>query len=197
MTSKDFVPTGRAGRLWLTHRIAVAERGANHLERKLRILSSQIVRCQLVADLHREEWVARSQAADTWAVRASLVAGHDSLTDRSASLDVRVTFTTTIGVRHPVSAEITSHGGLDTVVGSVAVVRARDAFAAAVAAAVELAISEATCAALNAAQSETRRRARLLRRRWLPRLQRELRMLDLALEQAEQEDHARLRLALK
>jgi vacuolar-type H+-ATPase subunit D/Vma8 len=60
-------------------------------------------------------------------------------------------------------------------------------------AAMDAAVADAACAALEEALLATRRRARILRRRWVPRLRAHLHTLDLALEQAEQEDQTRLR----
>jgi len=47
--------------------------------------------------------------------------------------------------------------------------------------------------ALDTSLRATRARARILRRHWIPRLRNRLHDLEFALEQAEQEDHARLR----
>ena len=41
MSTVRRVPPGRAGRLWLQHRLAVAQRGADLLDQKLRILRSE------------------------------------------------------------------------------------------------------------------------------------------------------------
>ena len=56
MATSSRAPAGRAGRLWLTHRIDVAERAADQLERKIHVLSLEIARQQEVADAARLAW---------------------------------------------------------------------------------------------------------------------------------------------
>ena len=106
-----------------------------------------------------------------------------------------MTWTTTMGVRHPGGATIESSASPDVAM-SAAVLEARRAFATALRASVEVAAAQSALATLAAALLTTRRRARVLRRHWLPRLQAQLHTLEIALEQAEQEDQARLRPAM-
>lgn len=194
MATSSRAPSGRAGRLWLTHRIDVAERAADQLERKIHILSMEITRQRAIADAARHNWIEACADARRWAVRAALIAGQECLRDSaSPAVAVTLSWTNTIGVRHPVSATVQPPTRPDVVVVTAALAPAREAFAAAVRAGAQLAIADATCQALDDARTQTRRRARLLRRRWLPVLERDLHDLELALEQGEQEDHARLR----
>lgn len=194
MATNSRAPSGRAGRLWLTHRIDVAERAADQLERKIHVLSMEIARQRAIADAARLTWSDACANARTWAVRAALIAGQESLRN-NASTPVALTliWANTIGVRHPVSAVVERPIPSDQPVATAAMAPAAEAFAEAVRAGVLLAIADATCNALDDARAQTRRRARLLRRRWLPMLAADLQTLELALEQGEQEDHARLR----
>lgn len=194
MATSSRAPAGRAGRLWLTHRIDVAERAADQLERKIHVLSLEIARQQAVADAARLAWSDACANAHRWALRAALIAGQASVRNNAAPpVDVTLSWANTIGVRHPVSATVGRPNPPDEAVATAALAPAREAFAAALQAGVTLAISDATCNALDDARTQTRRRARLLRRRWLPVLEADLHTLELALEQGEQEDHARLR----
>lgn len=194
MATSSRAPSGRAGRLWLSHRIDVAGRAADQLERKIHILSVEIARQRALADEARQSWIRACAEARRWAVRVALIAGEESLRN-SASPPVAVTiaWTNTIGVRHPQSATVEPPKPPDQVVVTAALGPAREAFTAAVHAGVLLALADSTCQALDDARTQTRRRARLLRRRWLPVLEADLHTLELALEQGEQEDHARLR----
>lgn len=194
MPTSSRAPSGRAGRLWLTHRIDVAERAADQLERKIHILSMEIAQQRALSADARQAWERACAEARRWSVRTALIAGEESLrSNASPPAAVTLAWTNTIGVRHPVSATVEPPKPPDAVIVTAALAPAREAFTAALHAGVLLAIADATCAALDDARTQTRRRARLLRRRWLPVLEGDLRTLELALEQSEQEDHARLR----
>ncbi|HEX7107586.1 MAG TPA: V-type ATP synthase subunit D [Acidothermaceae bacterium] len=197
MAASDRTPSGRAGRLWLAHRVEVAERAADQLERKIHILSAELASQRAKADDARQQWLTATEHADRWAIRAALVAGQQVLLDDAARpVGLNLTWVNTVGVRHPSSAHLSQPARVDGIVGAAAIVAARAAFATAVRVGVDLAIADATCRALDDARTQARRRARLLRKRWLPLLQDRLRTLELTLEQAEQEDHARLRRAV-
>jgi len=197
MAASDRTPSGRAGRLWLAHRAEVAERAADQLERKIHVLSIELASQRAKADVARQRWLDACEQAHRWAMRAALVAGQQVLLgDASRPVELNLTWVNTVGVRHPSAARLSQPARAEELVGAAAIVPARAAFAAAVRVGVDLAIADATCRALDDARTQARRRARLLRRRWLPLLQDRLRTLELTLEQAEQEDHARLRRAV-
>ena len=189
-------PAGRAGRLWLRHRIAVADRGATELERKVQLVSTEVRRLRAQVDHCSAQWRTACAEADRWMLRAGFVGGIDSVRQaRTTPVEVAMTWTTTMGVRHPGGATIESSAPPDAGM-SAAVLEARRAFATALRASVDVAAAQSALATLEAALLTTRRRARVLRRHWLPRLQAQLHTLEIALEQAEQEDQARLRRAL-
>lgn len=50
------VPPGRSGRLWLTRRVQVARRGADLLDRKLRILQAELDGRRAAAAQTAAEW---------------------------------------------------------------------------------------------------------------------------------------------
>lgn len=194
MDTSDRTPAGRAGRLWLTHRIEVAERAADQLERKIHILSLEISRQRGLADAARLAWSKASDDAERWGRRVALIAGQQALRNGTATpVAVAFTWANTVGVQHPAAATVEQPTAPEGVVPTAAIVAARRAFADAVRAGVDLAVADASWRALDEARTHARRRARLLRRRWLPLMRSHLHSLDLSLEQAEQEDHARLR----
>ena len=193
MAASVRVPAGRAGRLWLRHRIAVADRGASELERKGQLVSTEVRRGKEQVDRSRALWQSACGEAERWLARAGFVGGIDSLRQAwTTPVEVDVRWTTTMGVRHPAGATI-EPAGIPDIAMSAAILQARLAFGAALRAAVDVATEESALATLEAALLTSRRRARVLRRHWLPRLQLELHDLELRLEQAEQEDQARLR----
>jgi vacuolar-type H+-ATPase subunit D/Vma8 len=186
-------PAGRAGRLWLRHRIAVAERGAGELERKVQLVSAEVRRRKAQVDHSREQWRSACKEAERWMLRAGFIGGIDSVRQaRTTPVEVAMTWTTTVGVRHPDGATIEPAASPDIGM-SAAILQARKASATALRASVDVATAQSALAALEAALLTTRRRARVLRRHWLPRLQSQLHGLEISLEQAEQEDQARLR----
>ena len=60
------VPPGRTGRLWLRERLAVAERAADVLEQKRRVLMSESIRLRSVAEETRGTWDDACRLAETW-----------------------------------------------------------------------------------------------------------------------------------
>lgn len=193
MAASVRTPAGRAGRLWLRHRIAVAERGAGELERKVQLVSAEVRRRKAQVDHSREQWRSACEEAERWMLRAGFVGGIDSVRQaRTTPVDVAMTWTTTMGVRHPDGATIEPSATPDIGM-SAALLQARQASATALRASVDVAAAQSALAALESALLTTRRRARVLRRHWLPRLQSQLHGLEISLEQAEQEDQARLR----
>ncbi|MDX2878459.1 V-type ATP synthase subunit D, partial [Streptomyces ipomoeae] len=97
-------PPGRAGRLRLRHSLDVAERGADLLEQKLRILRSEHQRL-----LHAEEAAARAwrdllSEAESWLLRGLLLSGEhalDSAAEGIGSAEITIHWTVSMGVRHP------------------------------------------------------------------------------------------------
>lgn len=198
MSNLTGVPPGRAGRNWVRRRLATAERGREQIDRKLRILLPEQQRLRIQASRQRADWVSACAEASTWLVRAALLGGQDGL--RSARTlqpaGVQLQWTTSMGLSYPSGAEVTqppSNGTLPS--GNAAITPAANAYRVALLAGVRTAAAEEAVRRLDAEIAVTRRRLRALDKRWLPRLRDELVRLDLALEQAEQEDTLRLRRA--
>ena len=84
------LPPGRAGRMWLARRLAVAERGADLLEHKLRILVAEEQSFALLAERTQAEWEAAVRELDRWMLRAALLSGERGLRLASDGADAEV-----------------------------------------------------------------------------------------------------------
>lgn len=198
MPSLSAIPPGRAGRSWLRRRLATAERGREQIDRKLRILFPEQQRLRAQLDRHRADWVSACADANRWLLRATLLGGQDGIRDAATlrPVEVEVGWTTAMGLRYP--GDVTLSPASDDVAlppVNAAIAPAADAFRTALRAGVRTAAAEEALRRLDAEIAVTRRRLRALDKRWIPRLRDELARLELALEQAEQEDTLRLRRA--
>ena len=191
-------PPGRAGRLWLRRRLATAERGADQLGRKLRVLIAEQERLQIHRLGREREWASAWTEATTWQLRAGIVGGQDALARAAARApaDVEVTWATAVGLRYPADARLAHPAGpAISPPGNAAIPAAQQAFDTALLAAARLAAADEAVRRLEAEVALTRRRVRALEKQWLPALQAALTTIERSLEQAEQEDGARLRRA--
>ena len=188
------VPPGRAGRLWLVQRLAVARRAADLLDRKLRVLTAELDRARATAGRTSQEWDTACREAQQALLRAVLLGGERviRLAGGGADAQVTISYTVTMGARHPAGARYTAAGpeGWD----GAAVAAARQAHRAALAAAVRHAAAAAALAVIEAETNATRRRLRAVRDRWIPGLSQALAHVEFALEETERDDAARLRI---
>ena len=196
-TARLAVPPGRAGRLWLERRLAVARRGADLLDRKLRILAAELDRLQAAAAATGQEWEQRCREAERALLRASLLGGQRSvrLAAGREFAEVRVSYTVTMGARHPDGTDCAVPGPATW--DGPALAAARQAHADALAAAVRHAAASAAVSVIEAETAATRYRLRAVRDRWIPRLQEALTQVEFVLEEQERADGARLRQALR
>lgn len=192
------VPPGRAGRLWLRGRLQVAERGLDLLDRKLRILRSEHDRLALLAQRTGHDWELACRQAETWLLRAALLGGQRAL--RLAAdgppATVTVAWRDTMGIRYP--AEATCEPTVEAAepaLGGLALHQARAAHREALAAGVRHAAATAALATLAEEIATTSQRLRAIQDRWIPRLRTALAEVELALDESEQSDAARLRRA--
>ena len=187
------VPPGRAGRLWLVQRLAVARRAADLLDRKLRVLTAELDRARATAGRTSQEWDTACREAQQALLRAVLLGGERAIRlAGGADAQVTISYTMTMGARHPAGARYTAAGpaGWD----GAAVAAARQAHRAALAAAVRHAAAAAALAVIEAETNATRRRLRAVRDRWIPGLSQALAHVEFALEETERDDAARLRI---
>jgi vacuolar-type H+-ATPase subunit D/Vma8 len=198
MTGARRTPPGRAGRLRLRHSLDVAERGADLLEQKLRILRSEHQRLLRAREAAERDWRDLLSEAESWLLRGLLLGGEQALDSAAAGIgaaEVTVHWTTSMGVRHPatVATSVPSRPPTAAAPTNTALVHAEAAYGRAVRAAAEYAAAHAAAELVGAEVISTRHRARALRRHWIPRLREALHQSDLALEQAEHEDSVRRR----
>jgi V/A-type H+-transporting ATPase subunit D len=192
--ARPAVPPGRAGRLWLVRRLAVARRAADLLDRKLRVLTAELERARATAERTGQEWDTACRAAQRAALRAVLLGGERAvrLADGGADAQVTISYTVTMGAHHPAGSQYTA--GEPEGWDGAAVAVARQAHRAALAAAVRHAAAAAAVTVLEEETRATRYRLRAVRDRWIPGLSQALAEVEFALEEMEREDAARLRI---
>ncbi|MET0765959.1 MAG: V-type ATP synthase subunit D [Blastococcus sp.] len=194
------LPPGRAGRIWLRRRLAVAQRGADLLDRKLRILRVEQQRYRLLTRRTAAAWTDAHREAETWLLRAALVGGERAIRHAAADgtdAEVAITWTATMGVIHPARAtcQIPERQITAPTPDNTALVHAVAAYATALRAAVEHAVAAAALRVVDAEVVATRRRVRAIDDRWIPRLTAAQRVLQFALDEQEHDDGVRLRWA--
>ncbi|MEU5100490.1 V-type ATP synthase subunit D [Streptomyces sp. NPDC020996] len=193
------VPPGRAGRMKLRRSLGAARRGADLLDQKLRILRARHQELSEAERVAREHWHRRLGEAESWLRRGLLLGGEEALDAlaRTRPAELEVSWTSTMGVRHPGRATCTVPGRQpgEPAPPNTALVHAESAYADAVRAAAEYAAARAAARAVGAEVLSTGRRVRALRRHWVPRLEAALARADAALEQSEHEDAVRRRWA--
>jgi V/A-type H+-transporting ATPase subunit D len=194
------VPPGRAGRQWLRHRLAVAERGVGLLEQKLRVLQTAQQGLRGAADSAERDWLARAEQAEVWGLRAGLSGGQRALRMAAARdpAEVHLPWVSVMGVRYPGEPGCdppASGPGDGRILGNAAVVHARTAYEVALLAAVRFAAAGAAVQVVAAELATTRQRQRALRKHWIPRLRAALLAVDLELEEQERAEAVRRRWA--
>jgi len=189
------VPPGRAGRLWLQQRIGTAHRGAGLLDRKLLILQREVSRLREIAARTAADWESRQADADQWLLRAGLLEGQRAirLSADATFAEVTISYAASMGVRYPAGAAYAVQPAATW--DSPVLAATRQAHREALAAAVRHAAAAEALRVIQAEALTTRYRLRAVRDRWIPRLEQALADVTLAIEEQEQSDAARLRLA--
>ena len=160
------VPPGRAGRLWLDRRLGAARRGADLLDRKLRILGAELGDLRDAAQATEREWRRLAGEADQALLVAALLGGQRAirLARGGGDAGVRIGYAVTIGVRHPARSELTLPAGPEPW-ATQPVDQARQAHRAALAAAVSHAVAARAAQIVEAEVTATRYRLRAIRDR--------------------------------
>lgn len=195
------VPPGRAGRIWLLRRIAVASRGRDVLEQKRRALLREAERLRRQRDEARVEWEEAVRDAEAWWRRAALLAGERAL-QLSVALapvpaEVTVRYRNALGVSAPVEAELRLPPPVSGARGSSALAFAAAAHRRALEVGARLAVAERAHEATLAEAAATSRRLRAIERRWLPEHEGALERLELELDEVDREDAARVRWVIR
>ncbi|MFF7678978.1 V-type ATP synthase subunit D [Actinacidiphila glaucinigra] len=192
---------GRAARLRLRRSLHVASHGADLLDRKLHLLHREHDALSRTQRHCAAGWRACVTDAETWLLRAVVIGGEHALIAAAAGAGgpavVTVEWTTSLGVRRPasVAVQVPPRTPDTAAPGNTALVRAEAAYREVVRSAASYAAAQSAVRIVEAEMSRTQRRVRVLRRHWIPRLQRELDRVERVLEQAEHEDAVRLRRA--
>ena len=190
------MPPGRAGRLWLTRRLQVARRGADLLDRKLRILQAELDRAARPRRRPPRSGTAAAEA-ERWLLRAAMLGGQRAVRlaadGQPADGDDPLSPSPWESATPPsatcvIPAAATWDGP--------ALAAARQAHRAALAAAVQHAAAAEALRVIEAETLATRYRLRAIKDRWIPRLEQALAEVTFALEEQELADAARLRLAV-
>jgi V/A-type H+/Na+-transporting ATPase subunit D len=193
------VPPGKAGRLWLVARLAVAERGRDLLDRKRRALMVHAQRLSDEADAAERRFADTAAEAALWMGRARLAEGDSRLALLAAHVtgrpSLRIEWRRTMGVEMPEVVElrpapVPDLAGLGA---GTALLRSADAHRALVEAAAAHAATRTAADRVLAELGVVTRRVRALEQRWIPRQRAALQALELALDEADREEAARIR----
>lgn len=195
------IPPGRAGRLWLRERLAVADRAADVLEQKRRVLLEQSRRLRQLAEETHGTWEDACRLADTWHLRAALVGGEDQFHAAAAGVagpaEARIAWRSAMGLAYPADAECLLPAAVSVagIADTAALHYAAEAHRAALVAAVAHGAAQRAADLVTNELEATTRRLRAIERRWIPGLETGLREVGKRLDEREREDAVRARWA--
>jgi V/A-type H+-transporting ATPase subunit D len=199
MPTLRHLPPGRAGRIWLQRRLAVAGRGAYLLDQKLRLLHAERQRLALQVERTGAAWETAAHEASRWLVRGAMLGGQRGirLAGRPGAAEVELEWSYLMGVRYPSGARCTTPAEEPDAAppDNAALVSACEAHRRAAQAAVTHAAAVAALHVLEAEEVGTRRRLRAIEDRLMPRLQQALAQIQLGLEELEHAEGVQLRWA--
>lgn len=188
-------PPGRAGRMWLGHRLAVAQRGVDLLDKKRRVLMQEERRLRVVARDAAAEWNHVAREAETWLNRAAIMAGEEKLSMLAAqhpAASVAVRWRSSMGVVFAAEADVDlGPVPADPSGGSAAADLAVSAYRRAVGPAVNEAAARSALSRISRERELTARRQRAVERRWVPALADAMARLDGVLDEVEREEATR------
>ncbi len=199
MTVALRTPPGRAGRLWLLHRIDSGRRGHEVLDQKRQALVREELRLRGEVERAEAEWRSSAAEAAAWLRRAAMLGGERALGLASfyagGPAEVELVWRNTLGVVHPGEARVSLGEGKPPFAGTPALVPAAAAHRHALEAAARFAAAKASHEAIAAELALTARRLRTIERRWLPSHEGALQALALRLDEEDREESARIRWA--
>lgn len=188
--------TGRAGRMRVERRLQTARHGAELLDRKQRIMATELERLQLRAGQIRLEWEDRGREAAVWLQRAAALDGRERIGAASPSepAEVEVRWGGAMGVVFPEDA-LCEPPPTVPAGGSSALSYAAAVHRSALTAAVRDAAAQRAVLLVSAELAATRTRQRAVEKKWVPRLEDELLAIRRQLDEQEREEGLRLRWA--
>ncbi|HSP08885.1 MAG TPA: V-type ATP synthase subunit D [Candidatus Dormibacteraeota bacterium] len=188
-------PPGRSGRLWLGHRLAVAQRGVDLLDKKRRVLMQEERRLRVLARDTAAEWDHAAREAEVWLNRAAIMAGEEKLSMLAAQhpvASVAVHWRSSMGVVFAAEVDV-DLGPVpdDPSGGSAAADLAVSAYRRALSSAVKEAAARSALIRISRERDVTARRQRAVERRWVPALAEAAARLDGVLDEMEREEATR------
>jgi V/A-type H+-transporting ATPase subunit D len=163
------------------------------LDRKERILEDELARLRIRVEKTHAEWLATCAEAAQWLSRAQAIEGRAAIAAAAPGVSARVEpeWEQRMGIAYPADVtlnlpEIPASTGGSTVSYTAATHRAATVEGARHAAALR------ATAIVSAELAATRSRRRAVERRWIPRMQEQLRSIEQVLEEQELEDILRL-----
>lgn len=185
--------------MWLVRRLQTARRGAELLDRKRQALLREQARIRREAEDARGAWEQAAADATLWSTRAAMLDGAERLqllarhVEGRASL--RLSWSNVMGARLPSAQQVLlpDPPPLSALGGSSAAVGLARACVAATRAAARCAAAERAEAELSAELRRASRRLRALQQRLIPQHEQALARLDIALDESQREQAARVR----
>lgn len=188
------IPQGRAGRLWILGRLAMARRGAELLDRKRQLLQRELSSLALARQQTRLRWEEACTNAERWGLRSGVLGGQLDLSLVAGTVTgravVELEWRNSMGVRYPGSFEC-SFPTLDPAelaASNAAMPPAVRAYQAALEAAVAHAVAERAYLSVEQELASTRRRVRAIERHRIPALEEGLHLLELRLDELDREE---------
>ena len=193
------IPPGRAGRIWLVGRLEIGRRGAELLDRKRHALLRERERVRAEAADARAAWEEAATQAALWSDRMAVLDGAGRLellarhVHEKASLEV--SWSNLMGARIPAieAAAVPDPPAIAALGGSSAAVIAARSCCEGVRAAARYAVAQRAERELTDELARDGRRLRALQDRWIPQHEAALARLDLALDESQREQAARVR----
>jgi len=193
-------PPGRAGRPWLTQRLAAARRGAELLDTKHRALMSERRRLEPLVAEALSAWADAARAAERALARAAVLGGERQIdiarrAAREDRAEVTVHWRAILGVTCPAGGEVDFSALPEPAAlsASAALLTARQLHHGALEAAVQFAVLSGALRRVDHELRVTTRRRNAVERRWIPAHEAALADLELSLEELEREDATRVR----
>jgi V/A-type H+-transporting ATPase subunit D len=201
MTAPSGAPPGRAGVLWLRHRLQVARRGRDVLHRKLTMLTAQRQRLRDRATRTARDWAAADRAARRWLARTAALDGAEAfrLAAESTTMSVVPHWSTMMGVRYAEPPEVVQacEPADRPVAGGAALAQTVAGYRDAAQAAVRHAAAASALEAVETELTVTRQRVRALEHHWIPRFESGLTAARLQMDELEAADAVRRRRAAR
>ena len=193
------IPPGRAGRIWLRSRLEIAARGAALLDRKRQVLLREQQRLRAELRDAQLAWDAAAAEVEHWTARSAILDGPGRLALLARHVhgraELEVSWSNLMGARLPAANGVVLPQAppLSALGASAAAVLLERACRDATLAAARCAVAQRAEAEVSAELARAVRRLRALEHRWIPQHEQALAQLDLALDESQREQAARVR----